>query len=211
MSAFEPDVLAAAAAFTAAVATQTSFVWAIRRFFRAPEGLRPGMRAIATLGGLSTLLQLAALGYAVSSPPGALASLVGAALLLLAFGLFWSAVWANLARPLTLAFSEDAPAHLVTWGPYRRVRHPFYAAYLLAWLGGAAGAAEPLLLVSAVVMGGLYVDAARREERKFAAGPLAGAYAAYRRQAGLFWPVLRSGAKASPAAPLSGSSASRPA
>ncbi len=184
--------LMAAGAFSLALASQLSFLWGIRRFFVQAGTPRPGMRAIAGLGTPFALWQLVVLGARVPTPPGAVgASVSGAALFAAALTLFWWAVRANLERPLTLAFSPDAPRHLVAWGPYRRVRHPFYASYALAWLAGAVAAAEPLLLLPFVVMGALYVQAARLEEAKFAESPLAEAYAAYRARTGMFWPSLR--------------------
>jgi protein-S-isoprenylcysteine O-methyltransferase Ste14 len=45
--------------------------------------------------------------------------------------------------------------------------------------------------VPSVAAIGLYVIAARREERKFAASPLAEAYATYRARTGMFVPSLR--------------------
>ena len=180
-----------AVALTLAVATHVSFVWAIRRFFVAPGEPQAGMRAIAGLGAASALLQLAALSWRVATPlPFGPFQAVGLALFVVALSLFWAAVWANRPKPLTLAFSADTPQHLVAWGPYRRIRHPFYTAYLAAWIAGAFSAGAPELLLTAVAMGMLYVRAARSEEAKFARSPLANEYAAYRRRTGMFWPAL---------------------
>ena len=174
-----------------ALSTQGSFVWAIRRFFVAAGGMQPGMRAIAGAGAICLGVHLAAIVWRLAdpTPPGPWSGL-GLALYGTALQLFWAAVMANRERPLTLAFSEDTPQHLVQWGPYRRIRHPFYSAYLLAWLGGAAVSEQPLLLLTAALMGGLYVRAARAEEEKFARSPLAPAYAVYRARTGMFLPSV---------------------
>lgn len=172
-----------------AVATQASFVWALRSFFRREGPPQPGMRAIALLGSVSAIAQLGTLVWRVLDPvPFSAPVALGAALMLAAFGLFWWAIAANRRAPLTLAFTEDAPSHLVTWGPYAFIRHPFYASYLAAWLAGALAAHASPLLLSALVMGCLYTQAAVREEDKFARSPLAGRYAAYRRETGVFVP-----------------------
>ena len=68
---------------------------------------------------------------------------------------------------------------LVTAGPYRLVRHPLYASYLLAdgtlAVGMASGAAVALWLVELALL----ADRARREERLLAAAdPVYHAYAA---------------------------------
>jgi protein-S-isoprenylcysteine O-methyltransferase Ste14 len=183
--------MVAALALSLALVTQFSFLWAIRRFFRTEGRPRAGMRAIAVLGGVSALAQIGLLAWRCIEPMAFTgAQGAGLALFVVALVLFWSAVRANRERPLTLAFTDDAPEHLVVAGPYRYIRHPFYAAYLTAWLAGAFAAHEPALLLSVLVMGTLYAQAASVEERKFARSPLAAAYAAYRRHTGVFCPPL---------------------
>jgi protein-S-isoprenylcysteine O-methyltransferase Ste14 len=172
------------AALGLALATFASFVWAIRRLFVATGGLRGGMRAIAGGGAVSMALHLAAIA---AGDGGALAA-PGLLLYGVALALFWSAVGVTAARPLSIAFSADKPRHLLAVGPYRRIRHPFYAAYLLAWIAGTLASGEPWLLVTVAGMGALYVRAARFEEAKFAASPLAAEYARYKDRAGMFWP-----------------------
>ncbi len=177
------------AALAAALFTFGSFVWAVQRFFVRAGQPAPGMRAIALGGTVAMATDLLALGLGRGA--GAAWHLAGAALFGGAALLFWGAVRANRARPLTLAFSDDRPGHLVTWGPYAWVRHPFYSAYMLAWIAGAVAAAQPLLLGALVGMGALYRAAARREEAKFATSDLARAYAAYRARTGRFVPRWR--------------------
>jgi protein-S-isoprenylcysteine O-methyltransferase Ste14 len=93
---------------------------------------------------------------------------------------------------LHFAFDVENPVSLVTAGPYRYVRHPFYTSYLIFWTGLALGTwslwAVPVLVLMAV----LYTVAARGEEGKFANSPMAAEYAAYRTRTGMFWPRLRS-------------------
>jgi protein-S-isoprenylcysteine O-methyltransferase Ste14 len=86
---------------------------------------------------------------------------------------------------------DDAPVEIVNWGPYRRVRHPFYASYLLALV------AAVLLIpgwpaVAVLVIGALALHlTARGEERRLLASDLGAQYAAYREQTGQFVPRLR--------------------
>lgn len=181
------------AALGLALATFGSFVWAIRHHFVAAEGFRGGMRAIAAGGAVSMALHLGALAL---GPGGGYGAALGIVLYGAALGLFWSAVGVNASRPLSIAFSTDTPRHLVTTGPYARIRHPFYAAYLLAWIAGTLASGQPWLLVTVAGMGALYVRAARLEEAKFAASPLAEAYRRYARRAGMFWPRFGRGADA---------------
>ena len=73
-------------------------------------------------------------------------------------------------------------------GPYARIRHPFYASYVLFWLGCALATLHPvnigywLVLVPTLVLGAL------QEEQGFARSPLAEEYNRYRKVAGLMWP-----------------------
>jgi protein-S-isoprenylcysteine O-methyltransferase Ste14 len=172
------------AALGLALLTFASFVWAIRRLFVTTGGLRGGMRAIAVGGALSMALHLAAIAAGHAGPLAAL----GLVLYGLALALFWSAVGVTAARPLSIAFSTDRPRHLLAVGPYARIRHPFYAAYLLAWIAGTLASGQSWLLLTVAGMGALYVRAARFEESKFAASPLAAEYARYKHRAGMFWP-----------------------
>jgi protein-S-isoprenylcysteine O-methyltransferase Ste14 len=97
----------------------------------------------------------------------------------------------NHARPLTIAFADDVPMHVVRSGPYRVVRHPFYTSYMLAYLAGLIATASPLLIPVIVCMGTLYTRAASGEEAKFAASALRDEYAVYRHRTGRFTPRLR--------------------
>ena len=53
-----------------------------------------------------------------------------AAIALLVYGkalaLFWSSIYVNRTEPLSVAFNNDQPGHLIAHGPYRHIRHPFY-------------------------------------------------------------------------------------
>jgi protein-S-isoprenylcysteine O-methyltransferase Ste14 len=102
--------------------------------------------------------------------------------------LFACAGAATRARPLTVAYSDDVPDHLNQRGPYRWIRHPFYASYLLAYAAGLVATANPVLVPVVIVMSTLYTHAACREQRKFLAGPIRTEYESYRRRTGMFAP-----------------------
>ena len=102
----------------------------------------------------------------------------------------WALATHGRDRP-AFAFLPSAPAALKTAGPYRYVRHPIYAAYLLAWVAGALVTGQPWLLAAPVLMGAFYRRAACEEEQQFLEGPLAAEYLAYRRLTGMFLPRLR--------------------
>jgi protein-S-isoprenylcysteine O-methyltransferase Ste14 len=80
--------------------------------------------------------------------------------------LFLSALEAARRVPLPRTLVDDPlPKALITTGPFAVVRHPFYTAYSLAWLAAPVATHGPLILLCAVLMIGIYVVAARREER----------------------------------------------
>jgi len=109
----------------------------------------------------------------------------------MSLALFWWTISTTRRHPLTLAFTSDVPVHLQTTGPYAYVRHPFYLAYVLFWIGAAVAANELVSWIMPVVMTLSYVAAARREESKFEASPLASDYKVYRLQTGMLVPHLR--------------------
>lgn len=92
-------------------------------------------------------------------------------------------------EPVSLWHQEDdAPAALVTHGAYARVRHPFYAAFLLALLGCLAVLPHAL---TALALGWALVQlnrTARREEERLQK-LFGGEYAAYVRRTGRFLPL----------------------
>lgn len=181
-------------AFALRLATLAAFAWnvilftrALRSAFSRPEGVPPLMRALAVCGTVATLLD----GWLLWSASALLSFLIGGfTILILSQWVFRSAIKATAAHKLSLAFSTDVPTGLNQSGIYRRVRHPFYLAYALTWLGAVVGTLHLGAVLTLVVMLGFYVTAARREERKFLSSPLADAYREYQGRAGMFLPPL---------------------
>ena len=163
-----------------------SFSWAMFRFFSRPAGVSTGAKAIGVCGLVFGFFHFRAiLGSPGLSPSGGLTA-VG--FYLAALGLFWWAIQTNSGRPLSAVFSPDVPEHLIQEGPYRFIRHPFYCAYLLTWMGGVMATQQLLLLATVVVMFAMYLRAARMEEEKFGCSPLGLSYELYQARTGLFFP-----------------------
>ena len=163
-----------------------SFAWAMKHFFTQPTGTSLGMSLIKFSGaafGLTHLSALALLG-AAGAERAALAALAYAASL----ALFWWTLSTHQHTPISAVFSRDLPHRVVQDGPYRFVRHPFYASYLLMWLAAPIGAGQWWLATAALIMGGVYYSAAKSEEKKFAESAVANHYARYRAATGLFLP-----------------------
>lgn len=162
-----------------------AFVWGVKGHFRSSR--LPGWATlIAVLSILSFLAFVAGVVQAEPSPR------IPAALVLqaLSLALFAAAVRATRATRLTYVGDDDTPTFLISHGPYRWVRHPFYTSYILFW--GACAVMTDYLLsyVAFVAMTIAYFVSATAEERKFGSSALAGEYGAYRKRTGLFWPKL---------------------
>jgi protein-S-isoprenylcysteine O-methyltransferase Ste14 len=147
----------------------------------------------ATWGQFS-LLVTGAIGAAAVSyrqPLAAGNGTVAAIALLCSVSLYEWARWTIRDRNFHIAFSGAVPEAVCDGGPYAYVRHPVYLSYMLAFI--ALAIAFPSLPAMAVLFfnAGLYVHAARDDERSLAESDLGQAYSAYRTRAGMFLPRLR--------------------
>ena len=99
--------------------------------------------------------------------------------------LFLSSLEAARRVPLPRTFVDDPlPKTLITGGPFAAIRHPFYVAYSLAWLAAPVATHGPLVTVMAAIAIGIYVVAARREEKLLEAR-FGEAYRVYKRGSGI--------------------------
>ena len=85
---------------------------------------------------------------------------------------------------------DDAPASIVTYGPYRWVRHPFYVSFILLLTATALLTREAIGLGSLAAGLAVLEMTARREEQRLLASSLGGEYAAYLARTGRFVPRL---------------------
>ena len=101
-------------------------------------------------------------------------------------------VWTfrNLGRNLTDTVVTRRDHTLVTTGPYRWVRHPFYVAAALSMLGNALAAANWFLLVGGTVVVALLAVRTPIEEAQLRAR-FGAAYQGYVARTGRFVPRLR--------------------
>ena len=96
-----------------------------------------------------------------------------------------------LGRNLTDTVVTRREHTLVTRGPYRWIRHPFYLAMALVTIGSALVAANWFIFLSGAVVFSLLALRSRVEEEQLAAR-FGDAYLEYRRRTGRFLPKLRS-------------------
>lgn len=133
------------------------------------------------------------LSIGVDLPPS-LAPTVSALLAAVSIG-FISFTLGTHRTPVALWHQRnDTPIQIVTWGAYRRIRHPFYASFLLTQT------AAVLALPNAVTVGallytiGILSYTARREERRLLASELGKEYRSYMIATGRFVPGFGRGA-----------------
>ncbi|MGD0907800.1 MAG: isoprenylcysteine carboxylmethyltransferase family protein [Candidatus Acidiferrales bacterium] len=169
------------------VACFASYTWATVWLFQYPKGQPMQMKLIGAMGVMFFIAQLFAIVR--TTPSGCVADL-GLFLYALAFFIFWWAVPYARRAMLNVAFTATQPARLLTDGPYRYIRHPFYASYFAFWIAGVLVSLRPWLLLSVVCMGSFYSLAIRQEETEFRQGPLRDAYKAYELATGKLLPRL---------------------
>ena len=169
-----------------AVVTLLVYVVAAGRCFLQHGSATAGLNAVKVTGLFSCIAVIVAL--ALAKEMRTLPALLGSGLFLAGLAIFVWALQTHSGQRLTRIYCDDVPRHLITTGPYGLVRHPCYAAYLLAFTGGLVATLNPWLLPIVATNLGLYVHAAWYEERKFAQSPLAEAHAAYRRRTGMLLP-----------------------
>lgn len=168
-----------------------SFVWGMRHLFVLPSRDTVGMRITAAAGLAFAALHFCIIQtFEINAPVRTFIALViySASLLL-----FWWGVVASGRQRLPACFTSMEPVVLVTAGPYRVIRHPFYASYLLAWAAGALATLHPLLIGSLVTMSILYTRAAWAEEKALLSGIHSSAYHIYRSRTGMLIPLLPKG------------------
>lgn len=174
------------AAVVVAMATWGGFAGIMRKYFRHSKESTPAKTLLLVTGFLATLAQLVAIALSPAATPAWFWTGVGG--FAVANGLFWWALQSHGKAHPAFVFIPVPPSALTTAGPYRLVRHPIYAAYLLAWIAGATIVAQPWLLTPAVLMSLFYVTAARQEEQAFLTSEFAAPYREYQRRTGMFVP-----------------------
>ena len=170
------------AVFLSAGLCFASFAWGMVWHFRKQAKPTRTMLVTTLLAGSSLTLQILALDRRRVLLPIPALILYGTSLVL-----FWWAVSVTRGK-LAACGQGSISSGLITCGPYRYIRHPFYTSYNLAWLAGLVATAWWPLAVAAAVMAALYERVAREEERGFAASALGEKYRLYRLRAGRYFP-----------------------
>jgi len=163
-----------------------AFIWGRNAVFRVDGRPPRGVRIIE----FSAALSLIAGGTLIVRRPAVFLplDLLAVACAVLSGALFAWGVATTRCGQLTAAFSEDAPAELITSGPFRFVRNPFYVSYLLAYLQAVLASRSPWSLLPLLGMWCIYRRAAALEEQKFRRSYLAKTYSRYAACTGRFLP-----------------------
>lgn len=139
------------------------------------------------IGFIAFLVNPASMAWsALPLPTGLRWTGVGLALVAAAF-LVWTL--SNLGKNLTDTVVTRQVHTLVTTGPYRYVRHPFYLSVLLAVLANSLMAANWYLMVTGALIFALMFVRTPIEEAKLLAR-FGDSYRAYMARTGRFWPKL---------------------
>lgn len=164
-----------------------AFMWATKRHFLIARPMPAGMRLILVLsfiGAIWFTVRVILRGVGPGAP-------YAIALMIVSLWLFCWTIETTRERRLPIAFADDLPSMVYRTGPYRWLRHPFYMSYILCWVATSLATRGTESWSIPLVLGGLYVMLAVREEHHLGASPLAGSYASYRKDAGMFIPRIR--------------------
>lgn len=173
-----------------ALAAVGFFCFGLTSYFERRSDRPLWVRGIHDSGTLLSLLHLAAVFLLdVRSPAFAMAGMV---MYTLAVVLFLAAIEAAHRTRLQRSFvDEPLPDRLITDGPYRWVRHPFYVGYITGALAPAVAIDHPIVVIISGLMIAITITAAFREERVWLTSPRADAYREYSRRTGMFFPSIR--------------------
>lgn len=88
----------------------------------------------------------------------------------------------------------EMPRQIVDWGIYRRIRHPFYSAFIILMAANTAIAQHPFALLLLAYVFVILTYTARKEERRLSAqqGDMGAHYRLYMQGTSRFFPSLKS-------------------
>lgn len=166
----------------------SAFIWGRFAVFRIGDRLPPGAKLVQ-ISALVCILFDAVLIVRRSGGHIALDPLAVAVCGISGVVFVWAVRTTGLQR-LTAVFSDDLPGELIASGPFRYIRNPFYAAYLLVYVQALVASRSWWAVLPLGGMGCLYYRAALLEEKKFLRSCLASQYRRYIATTGRFLPML---------------------
>ncbi len=163
-----------------------SLIWGRFRFFKVSGGTP---RVSVVLYDFAVAIQILVTFYYMIStayvPP--LLVYFCSALYLLGLLLFW---WAIVtAKSLDFAFS-DKVGSIITTGPFKIVRHPFYVSYILVWFSSSLLFNLAILWITLFYLIVFYFLSASKEEKVILKSVYSTEYEKYIKNVGMFLPRI---------------------
>lgn len=121
---------------------------------------------------------------------GIVTAAISVAFILISLVLFWLSARTIRSSEFDVIFSEKPADHLVTKGPYKYIRHPFYASYILTYSALIILNYDYLVSLIALLLIVYYHWAAIKEEKKFLEGSLSETYKMYKEKTKMFFPYI---------------------
>jgi protein-S-isoprenylcysteine O-methyltransferase Ste14 len=173
---------------SASVAAVLFFCVGLTSYFERRPDRPMWVRGVHDAGMLLSLVHV--IGAFVLAPRSDGFAVAGTMMYTGAVLMFLSAIEAANRTRLQRAFVDrPLPDRLITDGPYRLVRHPFYLGYIVGALAPVIAIDHVAIVLVSVAMIAMTVVAAFREERVWLASPRADAYRDYQRRTGMFLPL----------------------
>lgn len=88
--------------------------------------------------------------------------------------------------------TNDAPVHIVTWGAYKHIRHPFYTSFIMAQIASVLTLPHPITLAGFACAVFILNHTASREEGRLSKSSFGDEYIKYMTHTGRFTPKLGS-------------------
>lgn len=159
-------------------------------FERSPRPL--WVLAVHYLSVILALLQVA--GVVLITPRSDAFAGIGIAMYSLSVTIYLAAIEAAKRTRLQRSFIDHPlPDRLITDGPFKWVRHPFGAGYLIGALAAPIAIPDARIFVMAIPLIATTLLAAARDERVWLSSPRADEYREYRRKTGMFIPFVGRG------------------
>lgn len=126
--------------------------------------------------------------YEILAVPRINFAALGLTLVIAALWLFWQSARHIREAQFAVIFDSQKPHLHISSGPYRWIRHPFYASYIYVYLSLIITTTSWLLDLLCVTVIAYYWFAARQEEKKFINSDFETQYKNYKNSAGMFFP-----------------------
>lgn len=152
-----------------------NFMWCITAL---PYVLAPGVAIAGYLGILEAQLDLTILAPL--------------AVLMFSFSIGFISATISIHRiPLSLWHQDnDAPASIVTYGPYSKIRHPFYTSFIICLLASTLVFPHVFSLAIMIYTVLILNATAAKEEKKLSNSNFGEEYKSYIKKTGRFFPSL---------------------